>query len=163
MPSNPSEILSGRRISQLLTEMGARYDYVIVDSAPVLPVSDSVALAASVDGVLVVAHAGRVTRANIGDMLERLDRVAAPVLGLVLNQARKVSKEYYSYGGYAPTRVRRCPPESTAVTWLHPTHDRRRCLHSPQSCRRARCPRCCGRRWSHRCGGRCAAHRLATD
>ena len=109
VPSNPSEILSGRRISQLLTEMGARYDYVIVDSAPVLPVSDSVALAASVDGVLVVAHAGRVTRANIGDTLERLDRVAAPVLGLVLNQARKVSKEYYSYGGYAPTRVQTLP------------------------------------------------------
>jgi polysaccharide biosynthesis transport protein len=107
VPSNPSEILSGRRVSKLLMEMGAHYDYVIIDSAPILPVSDSVALAASVDGVLVVAHAGRVTQGNVSETLERLDRVAAPVLGMVLNQASKVSKEYYAYGGYtarqAPT------------------------------------------------------------
>ena len=66
IPSNPSEMLSGRRVRQLLNEMGGHYDYVIVDSAPVLPVSDSVALAGSVDGLLVVAHAGRVTAAQRG-------------------------------------------------------------------------------------------------
>ena len=86
VPSNPSELLSGRRVQQLLTEMGGHYDYVIVDSAPILPVSDSVALASAVDGVLVVTHAGRVTDENLLDTLERLERVAAPVLGLVLNQ-----------------------------------------------------------------------------
>jgi capsular exopolysaccharide synthesis family protein len=112
VPSNPSEILSGRRISQLLMEMGAHYDYVIVDSAPILPVSDSVALAASVDGVLVVAHAGRVTQGNVKDTLERLDRVAAPVLGMVLNRASNVSKEYYAYGGYS---ARHAPTIPTGV------------------------------------------------
>ena len=60
VPSNPSELLSGRRTQKLLAEMGAHYDYVIVDSAPVLPVSDSVALSGAVDGVIVVAQAGRV-------------------------------------------------------------------------------------------------------
>ena len=90
VPSNPSELLSGRRTSKLLAEMGDHYDVVIVDSAPVLPVSDSVALAGAVDGVIVVAHAGRVTGGNVVETLERLGRVSAPILGLVLNQASQV-------------------------------------------------------------------------
>jgi non-specific protein-tyrosine kinase len=111
VPSNPSEMLSGRRVRQLLNEMGGHYDYVIVDSAPVLPVSDSVALAGSVDGVLVVAHAGRVTDDNVVETLERLDRIGAPVLGLVLNQASDVAKGYYAYGGYGTP-----PPPAPAAT-----------------------------------------------
>jgi polysaccharide biosynthesis transport protein len=107
VPSNPSEMLSGRRVRLLLEQMGDHYDYVIVDSAPVLPVSDAVALAGSVDGVLVVAHAGRVTEPNVVETLERLDRIGAPILGLVLNQASQVSRGDYAYGGYGP------PPTAT--------------------------------------------------
>jgi capsular exopolysaccharide synthesis family protein len=103
VPSNPSELLSGRRTAKLLAEMGAYYDVVIVDSAPVLPVSDSVALAGSVDGVIVVAQAGRVTGDNVTDTLDRLSRVSAPVLGLVLNQAAKSAIGSYAYGGYNAT------------------------------------------------------------
>jgi hypothetical protein len=112
VPSNPSELLSGRRTSKLLAEMGDYYDVVIVDSAPVLPVSDSVALAGAVDGVIVVAHAGRVTGGNVTDTLERLQRVSAPVLGLVLNQATKSTIGGYAYGGYTPL-----PRESTDTTF----------------------------------------------
>jgi len=101
VPSNPSEMLSSRRAHQLLNEMGGHYDYVIVDSAPVLPVSDSVALSGAVDGVIVVAHAGRVTNDNIVETIERLDRVSAPILGLVLNQASRSSNGTYAYGGYS--------------------------------------------------------------
>ncbi len=110
IPSNPSEMLSGRRVQQLLNEMGGHYDYVIVDSAPVLPVSDSVALAGSVDGLLVVAQAGRVTQPNVIETLERLERIGAPILGLVLNQATKTSKGYYAYGGYGTP-----PPAATSM------------------------------------------------
>lgn len=101
VPSNPSELLTGRRTRKLLAEMGAYYDYVVVDSAPVLPVSDSVALSTSVDGMFVVAHADRVTTGQITETLERLERVGAPVLGLVLNQAKDERSDAYSYGGYA--------------------------------------------------------------
>ena len=109
VPSNPSEMLSGRRVKQLLTDMGSHYDYVIVDSAPILPVSDSVALSGSVDGVFVVAQAGRVTDGNVIETLGRLDRVAAPILGFVLNQARRDTKGGYAYGGY------NAPPASRPV------------------------------------------------
>lgn len=101
VPANPSELLTGRRTRRLLKEMGAYYDYVVVDSAPVLPVSDSVALSTAVDGMFVVAHAGRVTTGQIAETMERLERVGAPVLGLVLNQAERDRSGGYTYGGYA--------------------------------------------------------------
>jgi succinoglycan biosynthesis transport protein ExoP len=101
VPSNPSEMLTGRRTRELLAELGAHYDYVIVDSAPVLPVSDSVALAGAVDGLLIVAQAGRVSEAQVVETVERLGRVSAPILGLVLNQASGGRSEAYGYGGYA--------------------------------------------------------------
>ena len=102
VPSNPSEMLSGRRMKKLIAQMGDHYDFVVVDSAPVLPVSDSVALAGFVDAVIVVAHAGRVTTSNVTDTLERLDKVAAPVIGLVLNQVQEARADnYYYYGGYS--------------------------------------------------------------
>ena len=100
VPSNPSEMLSGGRIRKLFAEMGAYYDYVIVDSAPVLPVSDSVALAGAVDGLFVVAHAGRVADGQVAETIGRLDRVSAPLLGLVLNQAAVSKRDNYAYGGY---------------------------------------------------------------
>lgn len=101
VPANPSEMLSGRRTRALLNEMAKHYEFVIVDSAPILPVTDSVALSGTVDGVLVVAHAGRITKNNIVETAERLERVSAPVIGLVLNQAAKTMKTEYSYGGYS--------------------------------------------------------------
>lgn len=101
VPANPSEMLSARRTRALFNEMARHYDYVIVDSAPVLPVSDSVALSGAVDGLIVVAHAGRVTDGNVVETVERLDRVTAPIVGLVLNQAAKTQRTEYSYGGYS--------------------------------------------------------------
>ena len=102
IPSNPSEMLSGRRMKMLLDRMGEHYDYVIVDSAPVLPVSDSVAVAGSVDGVIVVCQARRINESSLTETLERLDRVSAPIIGMVLNQARSANRDAYVYGGYRP-------------------------------------------------------------
>lgn len=103
VPSNPSEMLSGKRMRHAMTRMGEFYDVVVVDSAPILPVSDSVALAGSVDGVVVVVQAGRVTTGNLEATFERLDQVSAPVIGVVLNQAKGSRSEAYAYGGYGPT------------------------------------------------------------
>jgi non-specific protein-tyrosine kinase len=101
VPSTPSEMLSSQRAYQLLNEMGGHYDYVVVDSAPILPVSDSVALSRAVDGVVMVAQAGSITEGELVEAIERLDRVSAPVLGLVLNQASRSSNGTYAYGGYS--------------------------------------------------------------
>ncbi len=57
MPPNPSEMLSTPRVAAAIADVAAGYDDVILDSAPVLPVADSVVLARVVDGVLVVTQA----------------------------------------------------------------------------------------------------------
>ena len=116
VPSNPSEMLSGQRARQLLSEMGNHYDFVIVDSAPVLPVSDAVALSGAVDGIFVVAHAGSVTNDNIVETVARLDRISAPILGLVLNQATNASAGSYAYGGYNSYAPRVAPNDQRPVT-----------------------------------------------
>lgn len=87
VPTNPSELLSGQRTRELVIELDALFDYVIVDSASVLAVSDAVELSGTVDALLVVVQAGHTTRDQLTDTLGRLDQVAAPVVGMVLNQA----------------------------------------------------------------------------
>lgn len=105
VPSNPSEMLSGRRMRSLIEQMGKHYDYVVVDSAPVLPVSDSVALSRFVDGVIVVAELGRVAIAEVAETAERLNRVSAPILGFVVNKASESGSDVYAYGGYGGVPV----------------------------------------------------------
>ena len=61
VPPNPSELLSGRRMDAFAEELARRFDYVIIDSAPLLAVSDAAALSRHVDGVLLVAQAKRVS------------------------------------------------------------------------------------------------------
>jgi succinoglycan biosynthesis transport protein ExoP len=102
VPPNPSEMMSHRRVAELLAELAARYDYVIVDTAPILPIADALALSRSVDGVLLVAQANRVAQRELGEALERLDRVGAPLFGLVLNRASSARGDgTYGYGyGY---------------------------------------------------------------
>lgn len=108
VPPNPSEMLSGRRMETFIDELRRRFDYVVVDSAPTLAVSDAVALSRHVDGVLLVAQAGRVSLPQIRKSLATLEQVGAPVLGLVLNKAKTkavADDDYgYTYGQPAAKR-----------------------------------------------------------
>ena len=127
VPSNPSEMLSGRRTQRLLADMADHYDYVIIDSAPILPVSDSLALSAAADAVCVVVQAGNTSDDQVAGTLERLERVGAPVIGLVLNQAAKMGQVGYTYGGYSSyAKGTSMPPQLTADPTLvddaAPTH-----------------------------------------
>ena len=102
VPPNPSEMLSSRRMAAVVGELRKRFDHVVIDSPPTLPVSDAVALAQHVDGVLVVVQAGQTPIPQVRRTLAALVQVNAPVLGLVLNKAHERSDTAeYSYGyGY---------------------------------------------------------------
>ncbi|WP_116997625.1 tyrosine-protein kinase domain-containing protein [Desertimonas flava] len=99
---NPSEMLSSSRFKSLVRQLAERYDYVVIDSPPALPVSDALAVSNSVDGVLVVGQAGRTSNRTLESCLAKLEQVGAPVFGLVLNKASaRVSEGYgydYAYG-----------------------------------------------------------------
>ena len=97
VPPNPSELLSGRRMDAFAEELSRRFDYVIIDSAPLLAVSDAAALSRHVDGVLLVAQSKRVSLPQLRQSLATLDRVGAPLLGIVMTRAKidtQVTGEY---------------------------------------------------------------------
>lgn len=98
VPSNPGEVLASNRCREVLADLAERFDYVIIDSAPVLPVADSIALAGAVDAVLLVTHARRTSRQALTEAVERLSRVGAPLVGVVLNRAKHVGGADYAYG-----------------------------------------------------------------
>jgi receptor protein-tyrosine kinase len=97
-PPNPSELLGTRATKGLLAALAENVDYVIIDSTPLLPVSDSVVLAAHVDAVIMVASAGSTTKTSLTRSLEMLRLVDAPLVGVVLNRAQDGSAYGYQSG-----------------------------------------------------------------
>lgn len=108
VPANPSELLGGRRMKELLRLLSGSFDVIVLDSAPVLPVTDSVVLSGAVDALVVVAQASRTTRKQVGETVNALSRVSAPVVGVIMNRVteRKLRSGQYGYGygryGYTP-------------------------------------------------------------
>jgi succinoglycan biosynthesis transport protein ExoP len=97
-PPNPSELLSGRRAQTLLNKLASNADVVLVDSPPVLPVTDPSVLATQVDGVVLVTAVGTSSRRDVARALEILGRVEAPLIGVALNRASEAdSYAYYRY------------------------------------------------------------------
>jgi len=84
---NPSELLASDRMRRLIAAAGERYDHVVVDTAPLLVVSDAAAVAPMVDGVLLLCRWGRTSRAALAQSVETLHAVAARALGVVLTTA----------------------------------------------------------------------------
>jgi capsular exopolysaccharide synthesis family protein len=96
VPPNPTELLGSQAMRRLLRAVRADFEYVVLDTAPVLPVADAVVLSRLVDGTLVVVNANRARRGELSDTLSALDRVGAQVPGIVLNQVRR-DEEAYGY------------------------------------------------------------------
>ncbi|HUR23072.1 MAG TPA: polysaccharide biosynthesis tyrosine autokinase [Acidimicrobiales bacterium] len=111
LPPNPSELLSSRRTTQVFDALRSQFDVVLVDSPPVLPVTDAAVLSPQVDGTIVVAMAGQTNTKSLARAMEVLGNVEATIVGAVLNGASSDSGYGYGYGyGYAleePARGRR--------------------------------------------------------
>ncbi len=87
-PENPAELLNSLRLNQLLARLRGRFDTVIVDSPPLATVSDGLAVATRVDGVLMVARAGVTTGEQFAESLRALTALGSPIVGTVLNDVR---------------------------------------------------------------------------
>jgi Mrp family chromosome partitioning ATPase len=88
LPPNASELLGSKKMSEILNDLKAHADVVIIDGPPFL-VADATTLAAKVDGVLVVVRSGYTHEPAVRSMLQQVDRVGSRVLGLVLNRIPK--------------------------------------------------------------------------
>ncbi|MEJ8285105.1 polysaccharide biosynthesis tyrosine autokinase [Curtobacterium citreum] len=105
VPPNPSELLSSSRMVTLVRELEARYEYVIVDAPPMLPVTDPAVLGAICSGVLLVVSVnGRTRRADFAAAEHTVHQVGARLLGLVVNRLppQRRAKTYYNYEPSAP-------------------------------------------------------------
>ena len=101
IPPNPSELLSSKKLNELLSRVSADYDMIIIDTPPLASVTDPVILSKLVDGVILVTWAGKTTYEMLGKGLKQLREVNAPLTGLVLNRFNaKKSGYYYNYGDY---------------------------------------------------------------
>lgn len=107
LPQNPAELLGSRGMRDVVAAIEqAGADYVLIDSPPVLPVSDAMALAQFADGVLLLAVANQTKQSHLAETLDRLRQVNADVVGVVVNgvPTRGRYGSYYGrygYGGYS--------------------------------------------------------------
>jgi len=97
---NPAELLGSRGLQAFLSEAAEIYDHIIIDSAPLLGLADTVVLSTKVDGLIYAVHSGMVNKDNLREGVKRLRRVRAPLLGAILNYVDMSSKEYGYYGQY---------------------------------------------------------------
>ncbi|MHC4068364.1 MAG: polysaccharide biosynthesis tyrosine autokinase [Planctomycetota bacterium] len=110
LPSNPTELISGARMKQLLKHQRENYDYVIVDGPPVLLVSDVKALATFVDGNIVVFNAEATRRGAARRIIRELREVNAKITGCVLFSVKAMKGGYFeeqfkSYREYQETQL----------------------------------------------------------
>lgn len=98
IPPNPAEILTSDAMRDLLREASEQYDYVVVDSPPILSVADATLIAPMLDGVVVVVDASRTRRAQLANSVGILQSSGARILGVVLNKAKAPSsrRSYYT-------------------------------------------------------------------
>lgn len=99
IPPNPSELLGSRAMEHLLRDLSQRA-IVLVDTPPLLPVTDAAVLSSVADGTLVVARARKTTTDNLQRALKNLGRVRGRVLGVILNCVATKGQVDYSYGYY---------------------------------------------------------------
>lgn len=103
-PANPQAILSSRRTSEILDRLDARADVVIIDSPPVVTVSDALALASGVDAIVLVSRIGHSTRDGAMAARSSLARVPnANIAGVVVNDISGIAAGAYGYGYGPPT------------------------------------------------------------
>lgn len=99
-PPNPAELLGSRRMSSLLSEWSQTADVVILDTPPLLAVTDAAVLAARSDGVVLVASVNETTREELKRSVAILEGTGARLLGVVANKVPQSGRGAYYYGYY---------------------------------------------------------------
>jgi len=143
VPPNPSELLGSRQMAELLATLVERYDHVVVDAPPLLPVTDAAVLATVADGTVLVVRHGSTSRDELDRAVRSLRAVNARMLGSVLTFVPQRGRDGYGYGayGYGDPAPSAAPADRTAAA--RPARSARsartaRTARSAQSARAAR-------------------------
>ncbi|MDY0220361.1 MAG: polysaccharide biosynthesis tyrosine autokinase [Desulfobacterium sp.] len=97
VPPNPSELLGSSRTEFLLEYLKNRFDFIILDTPPVMPVTDALIMAPRTDGTLFVIKSGHTDRKIVHEMIAQYKKANQPILGAVLNRVDMQKEGYYRY------------------------------------------------------------------
>lgn len=100
-PPNPAELLNSKRFIKLIVELEKRFDFIILDSPPILNVTDSLLLSKLVDATIIVCKAGKTNYEMLNKGLSMLKKINANILGIIINSvSKKHARYYYGYESY---------------------------------------------------------------
>lgn len=109
IPPNPSELLDSVKMQEVIETLSQEYDYVFIDTPPVLAVTDTAVLTKYCSGVLLLAHYNQTDKGAVSEAVEQLRLANAKILGGIFNgieadgegyKYKYKRKGYYRYGGY---------------------------------------------------------------
>ena len=100
IPPNPLEMLSSKRFARAVEGLKGRFNHIVIDVPPVLPVSDAIVLGRLADATIMVVEAHRTTQATAIEAVERLRASNVLPLGVVLSKVDQRKQGYYYYGQY---------------------------------------------------------------
>ncbi len=103
VPPNPAELLGSDEMRKLLGLLTERFAHVVIDSPPAISFTDASILSTMVDGVVLVVHGGRSSRAVVRRAKQQLLDVGAHIFGVVLNNVKVETQDYYYSGYYTPS------------------------------------------------------------
>jgi capsular exopolysaccharide synthesis family protein len=101
IPPFPTEMLSSEAMTDLLKRCGEIYDYVVIDTPPIMSVTDGIILARYADAVVLVIRHGKSSKHVVRRARDLILRSGAAITGIVLNAVDLNSPEYYGYYGYS--------------------------------------------------------------
>jgi protein-tyrosine kinase len=113
--AGPYEVLTSPRFEELLADARRQYDYVLIDTPPVVPLADSRLLARLVDGYIVVVAAHRTTKKSVADAVDLID--AAKLVAVVFNGEDRPLSSNYGYYGVAAHGAHRRPDPGRSRWW----------------------------------------------
>jgi capsular exopolysaccharide synthesis family protein len=99
VPPNPAELLGSDEMRKLLATLSEQFTHIVIDSPPAISFTDASILSTMVDGVVLVVHGGRSSRAVVRRAKQHLLDVGAHIFGVVLNNVKVETQDYY-YSGY---------------------------------------------------------------
>jgi len=116
VPPNPAELLGSEEMRRLLLLLSERFAHIIIDSPPAISFTDASILSTMVDGVMLVVHGGRSSRAVVRRAKQQLLDVGAHIFGVVLNNVKLEQQDYYYSGYYSNYYSTETEPGRGAVT-----------------------------------------------
>jgi len=114
VPPNPAELLGSDEMRRLLGILGERFTHIVIDSPPAISFTDASILSTMVDGVVLVVHSGRSSRAVVRRAKQQLLDVGAHIFGVVLNNVKLETQDYYYSGYYSSYYTEGDKPENAA-------------------------------------------------